>query len=208
MCPMDTRARDRLLYFQWLSSGRRIARLIVVSNYCMNASLSLGLVCVCVSGLSGATLQQLSLDDMTQKSTMIVQGMVQGPVTTALHSRVIFSHYQIQVSAVWKGQVGSTVDLAVPGGIFNGVQQSYSGAPALQLGKQYVFFLWTSRNGVTQVIGLSQGLFGISSSQVSRPATTEMLLDRHGQPVTDTDLVMQLSDLRSRVQTVLKGVAQ
>jgi len=175
----------------------------------MNVSLKLGLFLACVSGLSAATLQRLSLEDMTQQSTLVVRGIVQGPVTSALHSRVIFSHYQIQVTEVWKGHPGSFVDVAVPGGTFNGVQQSYSGAPGFQLGKEYIFFLWTSRNGVTQVIGLSQGLFGINGGvQAARPATTEMLLDRRGQPVTDSSLVMQLSDLRSRVRAVLNGVGQ
>jgi hypothetical protein len=174
----------------------------------MKIPLSLGLVLVCASGLSAATLQRLDLDEMTQKSTSIVRGVVQGPMTSALHNRIIFSHFQIQVTEVWKGHVGSSIDLAVPGGTFGGFQQSYSGAPLFTLGKEYVFFLWTSKNGVTQVIGLSQGLFGVNSLRVFRPATTEMLLDRRGHPVTDTDLVMQLSDLRTKVQAALNGMSQ
>lgn len=175
----------------------------------MKIVLTLGLGLFCVSGLSAATLQRLSFDEMTQKSTLIVRGVVQGPVTSALHNRVIYSHYQIQVTDVWKGKASSSVDLAVPGGVYNGVQQAYSGAPAFELGKEYVFFLWTSKNGLTQVIGLSQGLFGISSStRVSRTATTEMLLDHRGQPVTDTDLAMQMSDLRAKVHAVVNGSIQ
>jgi len=171
--------------------------------------LSIGLALACATSLSAATLQRLSLDEMAQKSTMIVRGTVQGPATSALHNRVIFTHYQIQVTEVWKGQIGTSVDLAVPGGTFGGVRQSYSGAPLFVLGNEYVFFLWTSKNGVTQVIGLSQGLFGVSSgTQVFRPATTEMLLDSTGRPVTDTNLVMQLPDLRTKVQAVLRGTAQ
>jgi hypothetical protein len=175
----------------------------------MSISRSLGLVFACAISLPAATLQRLSLDEMTQKSTMIVRGTVQGPATSALHSRVIFSHYQIQVSEVWKGPAGSSIDLAVPGGVYGGTQQSYSGAPAFVLGKEYVFFLWTSRNGVTQVIGLSQGLFGVSSgSQVFRPATSEMLLDRNGKPVTDSDLTMQLGDLQTKVRIALSGATK
>jgi hypothetical protein len=175
----------------------------------MQFRLSIGLFFACALGLPAATLQRLSLDDMAQKSTMIVRGVVQGPATSAMHSHVVFTHYQIQVTEVWKGQVGSTVDLAVPGGTYGGIQQSYSGAPLFVLGNQYVFFLWTSKNGVTQVIGLSQGLFGVSSgTQVFRPATSEMLLDRNGNPVTDTNLVMQLVDLRAKVQASLNGTSK
>ena len=52
-----------------------------------------------------------------------------------------------------------------------------AGAPTLAAGQDYVLFLWTSKSGLTQVIGLSQGLFNvITNSQgqsiVSRGAAT------------------------------------
>ena len=48
------------------------------------------------------------------------------------------------------------------GGVAGGIRQSVSGAPELKPGQEYVLFLWTSRSGLTQVIGLSQGLFQLS----------------------------------------------
>ena len=31
----------------------------------------------------------------------------------------------------------------------------------LKIGDEYVFFVWTSRSGLAQIIGLSQGLFNV-----------------------------------------------
>jgi hypothetical protein len=71
-------------------------------------------------------------------------------------------------------------------------------------------FLWTGKSGLTQVIGLSQGLFSVLTNAAHQPvivraASTERMLGASGQPVTDSDIQMLLSDLRSRIQTVLSG---
>ncbi|MGH8323719.1 MAG: hypothetical protein ACRETD_07990, partial [Steroidobacteraceae bacterium] len=43
------------------------------------------------------TLQQLSLDDMIQKSTAIVRARVTGTYTAA-RGRIIYTHYTVQVT--------------------------------------------------------------------------------------------------------------
>ena len=101
-------------------------------------------------------------------------------------------------------------DVAVPGGLTRGMRQSFAGAPALFAGQDYVLFLWTSRTGLTQVIGLSQGLFAIVTGPNGQPslvraATTETMLNAAGQPVTDSDIQMPLSDLQTRIQNTLNG---
>ena len=107
-------------------------------------------------------------------------------------------------------RAAAQVEVRVPGGIFNGQQQTYSGAPQLAEGASYVFFLWTSRTGMTQVIGLSQGLFNISTDSTgaviaSRAGASSPMLDSNGHPVTDSAISMPLSELRTRVANVLAG---
>ena len=74
-----------------------------------------------------------------------------------------------------------------------------------------MFFLWTSKAGLTQVIGLTQGLFAIAPGgsadpSVTRAASTELMLDTNtGHPVKDQTLVMKLSDLRTQIG---KGASQ
>jgi hypothetical protein len=76
------------------------------------------------------------------------------------------------------------------------------------VGEEYVFFLWTSRSGLTQVIGLSQGLFrvGVDASGAPvlvRPAATEIMLSREGRLVQDQPLSMRLTDMKARVVQTL-----
>jgi len=153
-----------------------------------------------------ATLERLSLDDMISKSTAIVRGKV-GSSYAAFSGTVIYTHYTVQVSERFKGpfNAGTSVDLVVPGGIVGNLRQSFSGAPAFQTGDDYVFFLWTSRAGLTQVMGLTQGIFSIaadgsSDPVVTRSASHELMLDSQtGRPVKDQTLTMHLSELRSQI---------
>lgn len=171
----------------------------------------LGLAVGCLTCLSASTLQRLSMKDMVLKSTMIVQGKVQPGTSAALRGPIIYTHYQISVTTTYKGTPsGQSIDVAVPGGALNGMFQPVAGAPTLTPGQQYVFFLWTSKSGLTQVIGLSQGLFSIATNAqgqviVSRGAASATVLDSSGNPVTDTSVQMPLSQLVSEIQSVLAG---
>ena len=157
----------------------------------------------------GSTLLQLSLDDMVRQSTVIVKGKTQR-TNFAFRGSMIYTHYQVQVSETWKGRAAGQLDIVVPGGVANGTQQSFAGAPALVDGQDYVLFLWTSKSGLTQVIGLSQGLFQVAPNatgelMVLRGAATERMLDASGKEVTDSDFQMRLNDFRQRVQKTLGG---
>ena len=160
--------------------------------------------------LQCATLERLSLDDMISKSTAIVRGKVGGSYA-AFSGPVIYTHYTIQVSERFKGANADSVEVVVPGGVANNLRQSFAGAPVLNPGDEYVFFLYTGKNGLTTVVGLTQGLFSLAADPSGDPTATrnasrELMLDRSsGRPVKDETLVMRLSDLRARVAAGLKG---
>jgi hypothetical protein len=177
--------------------------------------LSLALLIAAV-GLNAATLIQLSLDDMIVQSTSIVRGRV-GTGYTAFSGGVIYTHYSVQVLEQLKGTGAGVVDVAVPGGALNGLQQTFSGAPELRPGSEYVLFLWTGKSGTTQVIGLTQGLFSVATGSPQDPVTTRtasrelMLAPKTGVAVKDQPLALRLSELRTRIAGVLgasRGVAQ
>jgi hypothetical protein len=162
------------------------------------------------STLRASTLQRLSLNDLIQKSTTIVRGTIQPGSSAVLRGSLIYTHYQLLVTTAFKGTPGVTIDVAVPGGILNGMQQPVAGAPLLTPGQDSVFFLWTSKSGLTQVIGLSQGLFGITTNaqgqvMVWRGATSETMLNSSGQVVTDSSIQMPLTQLVGKIQAVLAG---
>ena len=167
-----------------------------------------------------ATLEKLSLDQMTQKATAIIRGRVQS-CAGEFRGSIIYTHCKVAVSETWKGLVPSQTDVATFGGTARGAVQNFSGAPTLKTGEEYVLFLWTGKSGLTQVIGLSQGIFEIkaegsaASSKASkeeavaeRPASSEVMLDASGAPVQDSSVRMKVSDLKARVQRAQLGQAQ
>jgi hypothetical protein len=161
--------------------------------------------------LRATTLEQLSLDDLIQKSTGIVRATVTASYTAA-RGADIYTYYKLDVAETWKGPAIQT-EVAVPGGALRGVRQMVAGAPALRNGQEYVLFLWTSRSGLTQVIGMSQGMFQVTKDTAGnvvlmRAAATESMVDRNGRQVTDRGISMRLSDMQSRVRRSLAGAAQ
>jgi hypothetical protein len=165
-------------------------------------------MCLICSVLQCATLEHLALPDIIGKSTAIVRARVTGS-SVAKIGPVIYTHYRLQVSEQYKGTAESSVDLAFPGGVLGAVQQVYSGVPQLHAGEEYVFFLWTGKTGVTQVIGLTQGLFAVSEAGAKDPALVraashETMIERGtGRHVQDQTLSMSLSALKSQISAVL-----
>lgn len=163
-------------------------------------------------GAGAATLEQLSVEEMSQKATAIVRGRISRCSGEAKGS-VIYTRCTVSVSERWKGQTPSEVEFVVPGGAANGLVQTFTGAPKFSTGNEYVLFLWAGRSGVPQVIGLSQGKFELKlntagEATVYRAATSERMLDKSGKPVQDEAVEMTASQLRERVRSALAGGRQ
>ncbi len=180
-------------------AGMRLLKLLI-SQLCF--------LFVALAPLHAATLERLSLEEMIQKSTQIVRGRMVSS-RTALRGPVVYTFVQVQVVDRWKGPAADRVEVAIPGGAYGRLQQSFSGAPALEPGLDYLLFLWTGRNGITQVIGLSQGVFQVRTGPdgallVERAASREVMLDgRTGLPVQDVAISMPLEELRNQVRRAL-----
>jgi hypothetical protein len=159
--------------------------------------------------LQCATLERLSLDDMITRSTTIVRGKVTAS-WAAFTGSVIYTHYRIQVSEQFKGAAQNSVEVMTPGGTVKGLTSSYAGSPVLNQGDEFVFFLWTSKNGITWITGLTQGLFSLAPGDAgtdrlaTRSASRELMLDPDtSRPVKDNALSLTLSSLRSRIAAKL-----
>jgi len=164
-------------------------------------------------GLQAATLERLSMDDLIQKSTEIVRGRVVACQFTQ-RGPVIYSVSRIQVLERWKGASAAVVEVQVPGGRLGGIRQTFSGAPQLTEGQEYVLFLWTGRSGVTQVIGFSQGLLDVKKTSSGEPlavrtAITETILEPStGRRVSDDGVEMPLRELSERIRKTLGAVKE
>src|SRR5262245_36115972 len=118
---------------------------------------------------------------MAAKSTAVVRGKVLSS-RAAFSGQVIYTHFRIQVTERFKGPTESSVEVVVPGGVVNNLRQTFAGTPEFQVGEEYVFFLWTGKDYLNHVIGLTQGLFTLSKDHTNDPTATrlasrEMMLD-------------------------------
>lgn len=144
------------------------------------------------------------MNDMIKLSTAIVRGRVDSPQGGMVGS-MIYTFYHLQVTETLKGTISGEAQVAVPGGVARGLRQIIAGAPEITPGADYVFFLWTSRSGVTQIIGLSQGLFMLRKDSTGalvlyRQGSSEpMLSSKTGKAVQDQAVQMTLSNLKSRI---------
>jgi hypothetical protein len=148
------------------------------------------------------TLEQLSVEQMIQQSSAIVRAKVTGSFAATRNGN-IYTYYRLQVVENLKSTTPANAEVAVPGGTLGRMTQSVAGAPELRSGAEYVLFLWTSKSGLTQIIGLSQGAFDVKTSggasMLGRPASAEQMLDALGNAVQDKGMALGLSDLRARV---------
>ncbi len=174
-------------------------------------------VCLAAGGAAvparATTLLQLGLDEMAQKATAIVRAKVTGSVEV-LRGTDVFTVYQLETLETVKAPNGiKPTDVAVPGGVAGGVRQVVAGAPVLRAGQEYVLFLWTSRSGLTQLMGMSQGLFAVERPAAgdviaTRAAASEQMLDGAGRAVRDETLSLPWAELKSKVTKTLMAGGQ
>jgi hypothetical protein len=154
-----------------------------------------------------ATLQQLSMDQMSHLATSVVRARVIGASASFFASPgapTIYTHYKLAVSEVWKG--AATAEVLLPGGDVNGQKQSFPGVPELRVGGEYILFLWKSPStGIMHTIGLTQGIFEITTQAdgsivASRRQSGELMLDTSGHKVADQPISMRAADMKTRVR--------
>jgi hypothetical protein len=156
---------------------------------------------------AGATiLQQLPLGELAGKSTSIVRARVTGS-SEVVRGADVFTIYKFETLETLKSGPAAR-EVAVPGGVAGGMRQVVAGAPTLRTGREYVLFLWTGRSGLTQLTGMSQGLFSVdrttaSDGQVSRASAGEQMLDAAGRAVRDEPLSMPLTELKAKIARAL-----
>ncbi len=172
----------------------------------MRALTTIGLLVALVATAAATTLQQLPLDEMARQATAIVRAKV-FPSKAILRNGAVYTLYRIETLETLKADTSRpwASAVAVPGGVAGGIRQPVEGAPLLQDGAEYVLFLWTSPSGLTQIMGLSQGLFLLQSGTARREAAGERMLNAAGQPVLDAALVMPFTQLKTQIEQALRS---
>jgi len=161
--------------------------------------------------LGATTLLKMSMNELILQSSSIVRAKITGSRTVAV-GKDIFTYYQLQVSDTLKKGAILPAEFAVPGGTYGSFRQFGIGSPVFTDGQEYVLFLWTSRSGMTQVIGLTQGMFNLTrdssgATVLNRPAIADQMLDKSGKKVTDAPVTMKWSELRDLIVKTLPKAA-
>ena len=110
--------------------------------------------------LNAATLERLTIEQMAQQATAVVRGRVV-EARTARFGALVYTMHRLEAEEQWKGAPIAGLEVAVPGGTYEGVTYSFGGTPELKVGEEYLLFLWTGPSGRTQVVGWSQGVFRV-----------------------------------------------
>lgn len=153
--------------------------------------------------LSASTIFKLSLDELVDKSTLIVRGRI-GGCEGVLRGATVYTECAVSVSETLKGRPGAALTVSIPGGVAGKVRQTVAGAPRLERTQHYVLFIWTSPRGTHQIIGLSQGVFELrdaSGGQMAErgPIEEATVVDGSGQEVADRGISIRMADLRARI---------
>ena len=162
------------------------------------------LVLAMAATVSSTTLEKLSFDEMVAKSTQIVRGRI-ALSNVRQHGAIYYSHYTVQVSEQFKGPAAKAIDVVLPGGTIGRSQQTFSGVPTFPADTELVLFLWTSKAGLTHIIGLTQGVFQVAKNAAgetvySREPIKDGLVDaRTGRPATDGGMRFTANEFATRV---------
>jgi len=162
------------------------------------------LVLALAATVSSTTLEKLSFDEMVAKSTLIVRGKI-ALSNVRQHGAIYYSHYTVQVSEQFKGPAAKVIDVVLPGGTIGRSQQTFSGVPTFPADTELVLFLWTSKAGLTHIIGLTQGVFQVAKDAAgetvySREPIRDGLVDaKTGRPATDGGMRFTAPEFATRV---------
>src|SRR5713226_4778804 len=160
-----------------------------------------------------ATLERLSLEEMTARSTAIVRARAVSNSVVQVGSN-IYTKTRFEVLERWRGPEGDMVDVMEPGGTLwspaGQITQSFPGVPRFTPGQEMVLFLWTGRSGRTQVIGLTQGAFEVARNaatgemEAMRNPSGELMLEPGSGKPEDHLLSISLRRLERHVRSTLE----
>jgi len=170
--------------------------------------IAAGLAWLCLSTVAPATtLVKLSLDEMVAKSTDIVRGRVRG-CQSAQRGPGVVTDCVITVSERLKGTPAGTMTVSVPGGTLKTakgrVRHMIAGTPEFDEKQEYLLFLWRGQSGINHLIGLSQGVLGVSVQDgrvvaQRMPTPGVAYQDAKGQEVEDDGMTVTLEAVRRRL---------
>jgi|GEM_PF-5577755 len=117
--------------------------------------------------LKAASVKHLSLQDLCDLATVIVQAKVESSEAKWNDDQsAIWTHYALDVSETLKGEFDGDPVAHGKGGVVGTMGQAVSGEPTLAIDGEYLLFLWHDElNDRYRMLGKPQGVFAITRSE-------------------------------------------
>jgi hypothetical protein len=172
------------------------------------------LFALCMAPILTATqFVPLSIEALTQKSDLILQGTVLSKTTQRDSTGQIYTKVELAVAEVWKGSVSSNRFTILQGGGTLGEQTTViTGQAKFEIGEEVVAFLVVTPNGNGVILGLSQGKFRVWQDKSTGEKYSRNLF--HGgappggpiqlQQTSAANSSLKVTDLKQRVKQVGK----
>jgi hypothetical protein len=113
-----------------------------------------------------STIPRMSLEEIIDQSEIIAAGQVLKSSSAWDRSRqFIWTHYEIAVHDVTKGNRTQTLVVSEPGGAVDGLTQYIPGTVTFQAGEAVALFLYRTPIGYLRTVGWGQGKFTITPEQ-------------------------------------------
>jgi hypothetical protein len=148
---------------------------------------------------SATTVERLTLEDMTSRAGIIVQGTVRSSRTFWTADRkLILTTTTFEVTERLKGQPSKSIELTTIGGQIGDTILHVAGMPAFHDGESAIVFV--ERSGAYQtLVGLGQGKFSVENGEVSNAVSDLSFPD--GKPARS--LKLSLETFKNRVRSIL-----
>lgn len=113
--------------------------------------------------LCGSSFPRLSVEELVRQSDVIARGrIVRSWTAMDTENRFIWTHYQVRVSGVLKGQPATSLEIAEPGGTLNGITLLTPGAAHYRLHEEIAVFLYRTPLGYLRTTNYGEGKFTIT----------------------------------------------
>ena len=163
-------------------------------------------------------LQPLSVEELSRRADVIVQGVVSNKVCLHDDQGRIYTRIELQVSEVLKGtNVSGSLTVVHGGGTVGNHRQEVSGQAGFTAGEEIVGFFVLNPRGEAVVVGLCQGKFEVwrdarNGERLARnifhgaapPENAATSAVRQTTSTPQSPAPLRLSDLKARIQQALK----
>ncbi len=165
--------------------------------------------------LTASTFLSAEFREVVSESAAVVRGRVTDVRSVRSAAGDVESVVTIGVDAVLKGSADAFVSMRVPGGVMGRYRTVMTGAPVMRVGQQAVFFLRRAPGNAFWPVGLSQGIYRVTSSStgavtVASPVLAGVTTNATGAVVRGDvrRKALPLGEFESLVRLVVAGGAR